>query len=123
MSDTSKCCAGSHGKHTWDCDVGRKGASERPLSDLQRGRMRHRPGSATGRKTQDFMNTENSTAELDQAKNLCSWAAATLESALLGARKCQIEWALTKAETAAKTLRRAKKLMPLNDEASNGKRA
>ena len=62
-----------------------------------------------------------SVASLEQSKNLCSWAAATLESALLGARKGEIEWALTKAETAVKTLRRAKKLMPLNGELSDAK--
>jgi hypothetical protein len=68
-----------------------------------------RPGS---------LHPAGSAASLDQAKNLCSWAAATLESALLGARKGEIEWALTKSETAVKTLKRAKKLMPPNTEVS-----
>lgn len=46
----------------------------------------------------------------DRAINMCQWAAATLESALLGARKGDIEWALMKTLTAAKTLKRAKNL-------------
>ncbi len=50
--------------------------------------------------------------DLEQSQNLCSWAVGSLESALLGARKGEIEWALAQSEMASKTLRRAKKLMP-----------
>lgn len=60
----------------------------------------------------------------DRATNMCHWAAATLESALLGARKGDIEWALTKTLTAAKTLKRAKKLKAktLNSDYATGVR-
>lgn len=53
--------------------------------------------------------------ESAQAKNMCSWAHYTLESAVLGASKGDIEWALTKTLTAVKTLKRAKSLMASNE--------
>lgn len=57
-----------------------------------------------------------SVASVEQSKNMCSWAAAILESALYAARKGEIEWALTKSEIAVRTLKKAKSLMPLNEK-------
>lgn len=52
VSDTTNCCSGSHGKHTWDCRVGQKAAPSElaassrsaPIFKVKRTELRLSPG-------------------------------------------------------------------------------